>query len=335
MQYESGNAAAVLSRRRDLSISIIKVELRPYRHTRTSGDISRKPPHFLYHLRLEWSGDTLPRCSSPSGSPSSSPRREPSPSGSPRRRGATARDPFEESPSWWETLPRSYTVKRQWHELVRFHEALVNDLAFDSVHQCNRVKVKIPTLPVKADLDSWTNSYAATGDVCALSRRQPLAPPTSVLAKGILPHHAEMPMNELEDLHWIYVELHLTPYFKQVNILLRELPTNLLEESVSFRRFALPGSRGAMQKAAFNPNGMPRRFLGRHEPVTASAEDIEAAVRQLRRTNPGIFRSFSAASLGSGGGGSAPNSPNAAAAKGQSSPNAAAAKLILAASPSP
>jgi len=329
MQYESGDAAALLSRRRDLSISIIKVELRPYRHTRSSGDITRKPPHFLYDLRLEWSGDSLPRCSSPCGSPPSSPRREPSPSGSPRRPGTNGRGPFEESPSWWDTLPRSYTVKRQWHELVRFHEALVKDLAFDSVNGCNRVKVRIPTLPVKADLDSWTNSLAATGDVCALSRRKPLAPPTSVLAKGILPHHAEMPMNELEDLHWIYVELHLTPYLRDVNTLLRELPTNLLEESVSFRRFALPGSRGAMQKAAYNSNGMPRRFLGRHEPVTASPEDIEAACRQLRRTNPGMFRSSSAASLAGGSGGSGPNSPNAAVAKGQSSPNAAAAKLIL------
>lgn len=250
-------------------------------------------------------------CASRAGSPRSSP------SSSPRKTGGLGEGSFEEQGSWWESLPRSYTVKRRWHEIVRFHEALVNELTWDHAIGCSRVKAKIPTLPGKADLDSWTNSYAATGDACALSRRLKIAPPTSVAPRG---RHHEAPMNDLEDLHWRYVELRLVPYFAQVNNVLKELPTNILAGSVALRRFALPGSRAGMQKPANNQNGMPRRFLGTQEPVVASAEDVARAAAFLRRTQPDALRSFSAPSL-----------TNGAAAK-RGSPSAAAAKLVVAGS---
>lgn len=331
MQYERVNTAEAESpwHRRDLSISIIKVDLRLYRRTRNCCDIARVPPHFVYHLRLEWTGETLPRLS-PCGSPSSSPRGERSTKGSPRRTGG----PFEEPETWWKTLPRSYVVKRRWHEIVRFHEALVNELTYDAASGCYRVKAKVPDLPSKGDLDSWTNSYAATGDACALSRRKKLDPPTAAAPRGTLAQHAEAPMDDLQGLHWIYVELRLAPYFVQVNNILRELPTHVLANSGALRRFVTPGSRAAMQKAACSSIGLPRRFLGALEPVTsASAEDIDAAVRFLRQTNPNALRSFSAPSLGNGGLSTKRGTSSSAAAKlvvaagSGSSPSAATTKL--------
>lgn len=239
--------------------------------------------------------------------------------GSPRR----AEGPSFEEPadSWWDSLPRIYIVKRKWHEIVRFHEALVHDLA-------HLVKSKVPALPGKADLDSWTNSYAATGDACALSRRLKLNPPTAVAPQG--GHHVEAPMDDLEGLHWIYVELRLAPYFVQVNNILRELPTASLAGSVALRRFALPGSRAAMQKAPCTANGVPRRFLGTLEPVSASTEDIDAAVQVLRRTDPAALRrACSAPSLGTGSPTGVTKRRTTATSKdkGASSTAAAAAKL--------
>lgn len=176
-------------------------------------------------------------------------------------------------------------MKRRWHEIVRFHEALVNELAYDKALDCFRVKAKIPTLPSKADLDTWTHSYAATGDACALSRTKKLDPPTAVAQKG-LARHVQAPMDDLEGLHWIYVELRLVPYFREVNNILRELTTSALAGSAALRRFAVPGSCGAMQKAPHNSNGVPRRFLGSMEPACSHPDDIDAASRHMRRTNP-------------------------------------------------
>lgn len=314
MQRERGGVS--LYERRELSISIIKVELQLYRRTRTSCDIARVPPNFVYHLRFEWAGDALPR-SPPSASPRSP--RVASTMGSPSKTGGFAEGPFPEPP-FWESLPRSYIVKRRWHEIVRFHEALVNDLTFDAATGSPLVKTKVPTLPSKADIDSWMNSYAATGDVCALSRTQKLDPPSAVAPQGKLLHHAEAPMKDLKGLHWIYVELRLAPYFKQVNNVLREIGTNVLGGSIALRRFVLPGSRAAMQKPPCNAMGVPRRFLGTLEPVSASGEDIEAAVQAMRRTNPGVFRSLSAPSLG------------LSKRPGSSAASAAAAKLVAAGS---
>jgi len=263
-------------RRRELSINIIRVELRLYRRSRSCCEIFSAPPHFIYHVRLDWSGDTLPRSAlSPRASPQS-----------PRCTGQ-----WEDAQTWWDSLPRSYVVKRQWHEIVRFHEALINELAYDSASGCNRVKARVPALPGKGDLDSWTNTYAATGDACALSRRKKLDPPTCVSP----PHlHTDDTKEDLEGLHWIYVDLRLAPYFAQVNAVIAELPTDVLAASVALRRFVLPGSRGAMQKAPCNSNGMPRRFLGPLDPVVAAPEDIARAARVLRRSRPDMLRSLSA-----------------------------------------
>lgn len=247
--------------------------------------------------------------------------------GSLRRTGGFgAEGTFEEPESWWDSLPRSYTVKRRWHEIVRFHEALLNELTYDAASGCYRVKSKVPTLPGMADLDSWTHSYAATGDACALSRRKKLAPPAAVAPQGMLAQHAEAPMDDLEGLHWIYVELRLAPYFAQVNNILRELPTDALAGSVALRRFATPGSRAAMQRSHCTTSGVPRRFLGTLEPVAASSEDIDAAVRLLRHTNPMALRSSSAPSLGRGGFSDARRQTSGG------SPSKSAAKLVVAGS---
>lgn len=268
-----------MQRRRELSINIIKVELRLYRRSRNCCEIYSAPPHFVYHVRLEWSGDSLPRCAL---SPRASPR-------SPRSAGQT-----DDAETWWDSLPRSYVVKRRWHEIVRFHEALINELAYDPLSNCNRVKARVPPLPGKGDLDSWTHSYAATGDACALSRRKKLDPPKCVAP----PHgHTDDTKEDLEGLHWIYVELRLAPYFAQVNAVLAELPTDVLATSVALRRFVLPGSRAAMQKAPRNSNGLPRRFLGPLDPVVAAPEDIATAARALRHSRPDLLRSISAPNL--------------------------------------
>lgn len=211
-------------------------------------------------------------------------------------------------------------MKRRWHEIVRFHEALINELAYDVASGCNRVKARVPPLPGKADLDSWTHSYAATGDACALSRRKKLDPPTCVAP----PHlHTDDTKEDLEGLHWIYVELRLAPYFAQVNNVIAELPTDVLSASGALRRFVLPGSRGAMQKAVWNSNGMPRRFLGPLDPVVAAPEDIAAAARVLRRSRPDMLRSLSAPDMSK----RAQASPSITTTKNLSS--SAAAQLLL------
>lgn len=309
--------------RRDLTITILKVDLRFYRRSRQSCDISRVPPHFVYHLRLEWSGDTQPRPASPPGSPRSPGRTKSSSDGfRPKSPGGEG---MHESPEpFWDCLPRSYTVKRRWHEIVHFHDSLVNDLATDPRTGCARVKAKVPELPGKADIDTWTNAYAATGDACVLSRRKKMEPPAAVGPQGVLAKYAEAPFEDLDGLHWIYVELRLKPYFNMVNKVLGEVPTELLASSQALRRLVLPGSRAAMQKAPCNANGLPRRFLGCQEPVCpGNYEDIEAAVRHLRKTDPAALRSVSVPSL------RPPSSPGAAGTSKRRSPSAAAAKLIV------
>ncbi|CAJ1426092.1 unnamed protein product [Effrenium voratum] len=93
---------------------------------------------------------------------SASPRSPRSPS--PRSKEKSG---FEDPWPWWEPLPRSYTIRRKWHEIARFHEAVKSELANDPLLGYQRVKAKVPVLPEPADVDSWLKTYAATNDACA------------------------------------------------------------------------------------------------------------------------------------------------------------------------
>lgn len=282
--------------RRELSLGISHVDLRLYRRTRTSSNIVRAPPQFVYHMRCDWSGEPLPRSiqwSSTGGRPASASRspRSPRAAWSPRGRRPGSGEDAAQGEAWWNSLPRRYVVRRRWVDIVRFHEALANTLAFDADAGCWRVKAKLPMLPAKGDVDSWTNSYAATGDACALSRSKPLSPPSAVQGRDI-----KASLADLEGLHWRYVELKLAPYFVEVNKILRELPSEVMVNSPALRRFVLPGS-SALRARDLPDTGVQKRFLGPLVPVMSSAEDVAAAVRLLKRTQT----SLSAPSLHIGG----------------------------------
>jgi len=243
-------------RRRELSLCVQKVELRLYRRTNTSADVIQDPPHCVYNVRCEWTGEQLPprdaatRCRPIATAPGSLPPDE------------ELGYEFEPPWPWWDSLPTSYVVRRRWHEIVRFHEALANQLAYDSHLGCRRVKARVPHLPEPADVNRWLNSYAATGDACCLSRRPQVYP------------DQQNGMAELHDLHWIYVRNRLSPYFVDVNTVLKELPTEILCASRSLRRFVTGGVGGHRQ-----PSGMVQpRFLG-PLPVQPDREDIAAAVQ--------------------------------------------------------
>ncbi|CAE7715797.1 unnamed protein product [Symbiodinium sp. CCMP2592] len=186
-------------RRRELKLGIQRVELRLYRRTRTSSEIFTKPPHFVYIIRCSWDGEqsSCRSLSSPRGPPprSQSPRVE-----SPRG--------FEEPWPWWESLPKCYTVRRRWHEIVRFHEALKHELANDPVLGCRRVKAKLPVLPDPADVDSWLKTYAATNDACALGRSAVEVQRKAACFQGVICHgHAYMCFCVLVRIHANFVSL--------------------------------------------------------------------------------------------------------------------------------
>lgn len=251
-----------------------------YRRTRTSSDIVSQPPYFLYTVRCDWTGNQLPR------DPALSPRRADSPMSSPRSpqaspRNVCSRDSsmpskpalpvgFEPPWPWWDPLPGTYTVKRKWHEIVKFHEALANELAIDQKLGCRRVKTRTPALPDRGDLQSWLKGYASIGDAKVLGRATPCN----------LPKERERSLEDLRDLHWIYVMNRLTPYFADVNAILHELPTEILAGSTALRRFVTGGVTGRRQ-----PSSKPvqPRFFG-PPPSVPDREEIAAAVRMMRRS---------------------------------------------------
>lgn len=165
-------------------------------------------------------------------------------------------------------MPNRYIVKRRWQDIVHFHETLVKDLVFDSSIGLRRVKNnRDPALPKQANLEAWVNEYAIMGDACALGR-------------GEL-------FNELGDLHWVYTEKSLGPYFDEVNKLLEELPTELLLGCAVFRRFVtvgILGPRGDAAAAAPKRKAQPaQRFFGQGPTMPSEADIARAAQLQLRR----------------------------------------------------
>lgn len=261
-------------RRRELSITVPRVELRLYRRTRTSSDVVSRPPHFVYLLKCEWTGEQLPRhMATGSSVRKASPAR-----GSESPRAASQRSPrslleswkeFEDPWPWWDSLPESYTIRRRWQDIVRFHEALVTELAFDSASNLRRVKARVPTLPETGDVNKWLNGYAAIGDACCLGRE---------IASECLPEDKGRCLEELRDLHWMYVKNRLQPYFVEVNAVLQELPTEILGASTSLRRFVTGGVSGR-QQASNTP--VQSRFLG-PTPLIPTREETAAAFPLFR-----------------------------------------------------
>lgn len=259
-----------------------------YRRTHTCSDLAPRPPHFVYIVRCSWTGNpvatetetTLGGSRSGRGrtlSPTRSPR-SPSP-GSPRLSNHTGGDPpwrddrkWEAPWPWWEQLPQSYVITRKWTDIVRFHEALKHDLAFDHEAGCRRTKARVPKLPDRGDVDTWLCRYATIGDACALGRKLPLKGRSVIRERGL---------DELEDLHWIYTENRLSPYFEEVNKVLLELPTQIVATSIALRRFATTGGVGG--RRSLPSKSLTSRFLGPLKPVRLEKEELVSAVRALHR----------------------------------------------------
>lgn len=268
--------------RRDLTIGIETVEVKFYRRTRTSSDIVTAPPHFVYTIRCSWGGETLPHV--PGTGPRPGSPRSPRNRRNPRQSLASTRSEalkislnFEAPWEWWASLPQCYSIRRKWIDIVRFHESLKSELAFDPILGCNRVKARVPDLPDPGDLDAWLRSYAATGDACALVRKH------SGLSKDKV-----QCLDELGDLHWMYVQNRLKPYFIEVNKVLEELPTEVLASSRAVRRF-VTGGIGLGKRGPPSALPVPPRFMGPLLPLLPNKEDLEAAVRIYRTRSDGAL----------------------------------------------
>lgn len=187
--------------RRNLTLSVHRVEVRLYRRSRLSADTVRKPAHFEYILRCDWGevGSGL----------------------------------------WWDYLPKTYTLRRKWAEIAEFHNELVNELAFDPVIGVSRLKrAKAPDFPAKGDLDKFILGVAASGDAGTLNgmKKRGIIPETvATSADADKAKCAE----DIGIDHAVYVETRLSPYFADVTKTLAELPTDVLEQSYVFQKFLL------------------------------------------------------------------------------------------------
>jgi hypothetical protein len=178
---------------------------------------------------------------------------------------------------WWANLPSTYTVRRKWPEIARFHEELVSGLSYDHRNQIRRTKTKPPDLPAKGDLDAFILGVAAAGDACCLNGKKRLsssAPTTK--EEEARARSAE----DLDDLCVIYVENRLMPYFKEVSKVLSELPTEILLESTALRRFAT-------ERKTIKGSGDKKKIFG-PRPCLLDAEETEIQAQVLRRQYPDL-----------------------------------------------
>mmetsp|Transcript_89489 Transcript_89489/g.186960 ORF Transcript_89489/g.186960 Transcript_89489/m.186960 type:complete len:352 (+) Transcript_89489:249-1304(+) len=290
------------------SLEVKKVELRLYRRLRTSADVSPCPAHFVYHIGCSWSG--LPTAGAPprlhrapelprsfsftssarsmtsqgerpltSSALSSSTSSTASTSCSSSWRSSLSSNSGE---AWWHDLPANYTIKRRWADIARFHEALVNELAYDQELKRSRVKARVPPLPAQPDGSAWLLGYAAVGDAFALGRQQPLnANPDR-----------QQPMEELDRMQYLYMENRLGPYFQQVNAVLAELPPEVALNSRALKRFFTSGGvsgRAPLQEDQVKP--IPTRFLGPLVPAMPDREDLlRAALKRRSNSTPGLSK---------------------------------------------
>jgi len=255
---------------RTLSLTLVRVEVRMYRRTRTSIDVNREPPRFEYVVRCCWTGTPMPRRPRISASPATSPRST-SPSFSPRLSPRPQNWGPGASGWWWDHLPDTYLVKRSWHELMKLHQAITTELAFDRKNGCRRVKAHLPGLPTKGDLHEFLLGVAATGDVSALSRSGRFS-----LANMSMDYNT--PHSDLDGLHTIYAENRLGPYFAAINDVLSELPAEAMQDSQSLCRFCTYGVRST---ARADRRVVPRRYMGPN-PLLGSSADAAAVARYLR-----------------------------------------------------
>jgi len=312
-EYGDEDMDRVRDGRRQLSIDCPRIECRLYRRTRTSADFQKHPPHLLYMVRCRWSGPPTPG-KVPSIYPDALLADFPlkqaatttSSEGSPRwhhrqkcihisrrshthpwRRdgdtGKASKSYCGNDGCWWDTLPGTYSVRRRWQDIERFHEALISELAFDKERGCRRVKARIPSLPNKADLDAFWKGCAATGDAMAMNRRKALPGEDT----GGRWDDRLQSMSDLDDQHWIYVEKRLMPYFAEVNRLLREVPTEVLLCSHALRHFVTAGGvTGWSQANARKAAPVVTRFLGPLVPLKPDEDELAAAAKQhIRRVN--------------------------------------------------
>lgn len=98
------------------------------------------------------------------------------------------------------------------------------------------MRARIPELPDRGELDKFVVGVAATGDACSLNRLQH-GPRRGCMEAA----EGEGALEELDDLHTIYVENRLAPFFADVNKVLVELPADVLSGSAAFRKFVANG----------------------------------------------------------------------------------------------
>lgn len=201
---------------RRLTLTIPRVDVRLYQRTCTSADRISKPAHFVYIFRCDWSGN----------------RREDIEYGSAEDMNAQKNGEV----CWWDSLPNTYVLRRQWADIRRFHNLVANELAFDKSKGYWRVKTQMPNLPEEGELDKCIVTLAASGDVMALNRRDGLQ------AKENQSAAEKRALEELDGFHTIYVENRLAPYIAELNKILAELPPELLLESHGLRKFVTNGA---------------------------------------------------------------------------------------------
>lgn len=264
--------------RRDVKLSMLRVEVKLYRRSRTSADTVKKPPHFQYLMRCDWSGADHAQVGAGGA-------------GSDQTLQEWAGDSDDEGigACWWTRLPRTYTIRRQWGEIAKFHEVLVNELAYDTFNACRRTKTQAPQLPQRGDLEAFVAGVAATGDVLVMNGRKQKEATTKEDQMKL------RSVEDLDDMHHVYVHNRLMPYFEEVTKVLAELPTNILLNCEALRR--LVTGRATVPVPA-EERHRKRRFGP--APVLLDTEEAAAAARLLRKQRPGsptLVRRSSASSI--------------------------------------
>eukprot|EP00927_Polykrikos_kofoidii_P039292 TRINITY_DN33710_c0_g1_i1.p1 TRINITY_DN33710_c0_g1~~TRINITY_DN33710_c0_g1_i1.p1 ORF type:complete len:357 (-),score=61.29 TRINITY_DN33710_c0_g1_i1:102-1172(-) len=247
---------------REMTLSLARVDAKLYRRMRNCNNVSMDESRLEYLVRCDLSGPTRQRPEVDTIGLHATP---------------TEQGCQNDVGHWWDYLPSSFVVRRSWQNIVKFHDALSTQLAYDKAKGYRRVKALVPKLPEKGDTRAFLLGVAATGDARALQRKQ----------SWFLPHFQESPWQDTEDsreeldiLHVQYVENRMAPYFQMVNRVLSEIPASVLQESLALRKFV---AFGVVDLSRPDPEFVRKRFIGSRQPVRAPVEDIERVIRARRR----------------------------------------------------
>lgn len=247
---------------RQLTVSIPRLEVKTYRRVCAASDRIPKPPHFIYHLRCTWTGHRRTDLEFGSHEDFIS-----------QQKGESY---------WWDSLPSSYTVKRRWGDIQKFHNLVDQELAFDKQGGYRCVKTRTPVLPKAGELDAFLVSLAATGDVMALTRRR------SEISSDL-----EDALEELDLLNTVYID-RLRPYFQEINKVLAEVPPELIQECTALRNFVTSGVSCKKRPPA------GETFCGRGpfclEPSHYIAEGKKELQRRAERAKSEVFSASRASS---------------------------------------